>query len=208
MLSFFPYPFAIGIGLLGIVLLMMRRRNASSTYLFFFAIFWLYLLVVIAFTLFPMPLPRFGVGRRSVIDLLQRVNLSLFYFGKYEQLNPGFIFRREIVANILLTLPFGFGIPFVAPVKWKQIPLLACGAGIGIELAQLLLCIAVGMGYRSTDINDALMNAVGVLVGYGIFIGLANGIMAIVKRKPGPGKGLAGYVVKVASRSKAGEKKK
>jgi glycopeptide antibiotics resistance protein len=58
-------------------------------------------------------------------------------------------------------------------VKGRQLPWLALAVGFSTELTQLATCLILGVNYRSVDINDTLLNALGVLIGYGIFRGLA-----------------------------------
>ncbi len=49
-----------------------------------------------------------------------------------------YLFLRDVVANILLTMPFGFGINFIIRVRAKRVPALAILAGVGIETSQLI----------------------------------------------------------------------
>jgi glycopeptide antibiotics resistance protein len=41
--------------------------------------------------------------------------------------------------------------------------------GLGIEASQLAISLLLGVCYRSVDINDVLLNACGVLVGYMLY---------------------------------------
>jgi len=61
----------------------------------------------------------------------------------------------NIVDNILLTIPFGFGINFLARVRPKGIFWLAPAVGLGLELAQLCISLLSRSGSRASDINDA-----------------------------------------------------
>jgi glycopeptide antibiotics resistance protein len=76
---------------------------------------------------------------------------------------------RFLVYNILLTLPFGFGINFLTRMNVKKIISVSIFLGLGLEIAQLLLSLALRYPYRVVDINDAIINAFGVLLGYGLF---------------------------------------
>ena len=44
-----------------------------------------------------------------------------------------------------------------------------------LETAQLGVSLLIGAAYRSVDINDVLLNAAGVLLGYALFRGCAWG---------------------------------
>ena len=51
---------------------------------------------------------------------------------------------------------------------------LALGVGLSTEAAQLAVSLLIGAGYHSIDINDTLLNAVGVMVGYGLYQGVVK----------------------------------
>ena len=202
MLEFVPFPLLIGLVILILVLVILWHRKYSLSYLFFFSVFCVYLLLVTGVTLFPMPIPDLTGGseaRQSAFYILSRVNPIPFDFGQFANLNPTYVFFREIVANIVLTMPFGFLISFLTPVKPRNIPMLALAVGLGIETIQLVMCLALGMAYRGVDINDALMNALGVLFGYGFFRLFSWLFLAMTKRLKLEHKGLFAYVHTISS---------
>jgi glycopeptide antibiotics resistance protein len=82
---------------------------------------------------------------------------------------PPYICVREILGNILLTVPFGFGIRFIARLKARDFLWLAPAVGLAIEGIQLGLSLALRSAFRAVDINDVLLNALGVGLGYGFF---------------------------------------
>lgn len=171
-IQFFPYPALIGMTILIIFLPIVWQKKRSLFYLVCFPVFWVYLLGVVSMTLIPFPPPMTGELRRPVSEILSRVNLVPLNFGGLFDLHPN-IAILELGGNILLTVPFGFIIPFLMQVKGRQLPWLALAVGFSTELTQLATCLILGVNYRSVDINDTLLNALGVLIGYGIFRGLA-----------------------------------
>jgi len=100
------------------------------------------------------------------LQILSSVNFVPFYFGQFGLTAGGL---RLLVYNILLTLPFGFGINFLTRMNVKKIVSVSIFLGLGLEIAQLLLSLALRYPYRVVDINDAIFNAFGVLLGYGFF---------------------------------------
>jgi len=46
---------------------------------------------------------------------------------------------------------------------------LSVAVGLVIEVTQFVLDLAIGGAYRTADANDVLFNAIGTLLGYGIF---------------------------------------
>lgn len=69
----------------------------------------------------------------------------------------------------MLTIPFGFGLPFIVRIRGWHYLWLAFAVGLTIELSQLVMSLIVGFGYRAVDITDVLTNAAGVLIGYVFF---------------------------------------
>ncbi|WP_305951891.1 VanZ family protein [Emticicia oligotrophica] len=71
----------------------------------------------------------------------------------------------NLIGNIALLVPIGFLVPFInQKLNWKIILFIAIVAGLSIELPQ----VALGVGIF--DIDDILLNALGVMVGYWAFL--------------------------------------
>jgi glycopeptide antibiotics resistance protein len=197
-LEFVPFPVLIGLAILIGILAILRRRKSSLSYLFFFSLFGIYLLLVAGVTLFPMPFtPGF---RQPAWLILSRVNLIPFDYHMFWGLDPIFVFLRVILANVGLTMPLGFGISFIARIKGRAIPWLALAAGVRIEATQLGFSLLLGLAYRGVDINDAMMNGLGVLCGYGGFRFFSWLVVATAQHFKINPKGLLAYVHTIASR--------
>ena len=121
-----------------------------------------------------LPLPRQALGEN-----LNSVNWKPFFFGNMFTFAP--YARHEILGNLLLTVPMGFGIPLLTRRSRRTIWMVLAG-GIVFESAQLLISLAYGWAYRSIDINDAILNTAGALIGYGVFRGV-EGMCQRVKRQ-------------------------
>lgn len=151
-----------GLAALIIVLIFLRRRGKSPSYLLSLSLFGLYLIQVVSVAVFPFPI---GI---SYENFKPSLNLIPFDFGYCD---PRAIEQclRQIYENILLTIPFGFGVNFIARIKLRNIFWLAAGVGATLELIQLAVSLIFRTSFRVVDINDVLLNAVGVLIGYGVF---------------------------------------
>ncbi|GAP16024.1 glycopeptide antibiotics resistance protein [Longilinea arvoryzae] len=188
----------IGLPALAVTLLLLRRKRSASS-LFFIAVFWIYLCFLIGATLFPIDLsPDTRAWMRSQAGFSDRMNLIPFYFGPFGSLWRS---RDMLLSNILLTVPFGFGIGFVARVRPRDLRWLPLAVGFGIEGAQFGVGLLLGYPYRVLDINDTLMNALGVVAGYGLFWLLARLMLWLDARNGSRLKGLAGEMVLAAERS-------
>jgi len=117
---------------------------------------------VISVVVFPFP-----VGYSNP-EFRLNINFIPFSFGSCFDYLPE-ICLRTIYENILLTIPFGFGISFIARIKPQNIIWLAVAVGLTFEIIQLLISLIVRNSFRSVDINDVILNTIGVLVGYAVF---------------------------------------
>lgn len=165
-------PFPLLLAPLPFVLYVLRRRGWR--FLIPLTAFWVYTLALIHAVLFPIYLPQPGVGfdyastREQLNHLLRYHGLNLvpFYFGSCWDLPRPC--ANGIFENILMTTPLGILCPLLRPLPARRIPLLALLVGLGTETAQLLVILLIGSNYRTVDINDTLLNALGVIIGYGL----------------------------------------
>lgn len=158
------------IGILALVILavFLRRNGRGWGYCLARVIFGLYLLALVSFTLFPIPLAGTPESRTPAGTILARVNLIPLRFGGLFNL-PRSAILRELGGNILLTVPFGLGLRFFANSRPRAVPWLAVLTGLSIEVCQLMVSLGVGAAYRSVDINDVFLNAGGVLLGHALY---------------------------------------
>jgi glycopeptide antibiotics resistance protein len=158
-------------GLIGVGIVAMLRLKKRKGYIFFlfFTIFYVYLFMVLDYTLFQFQsllLLRYvspnlilkGQMAGEAINLIPLVTLTP------EDLQTSFL-------NILLMVPFGFGLPFITNFRMKKIVMSGLLFSIGIELLQLMTGLLAKITFRIADINDVIFNTVGVAVGYMLFLG-------------------------------------
>ena len=75
----------------------------------------------------------------------------------------------NLVGNIVLLVPIGFLVPFIyRNMSWKKTFALAVAAGFAIEGMQAILRVGI------FDIDDLILNGLGVMVGYWAFTILAK----------------------------------
>lgn len=176
------------------------RRTRSLPYSLCFVLFGIYLLTIVQVALLPLDIsPEYADMMRRDASWQQNINLIPFYFGPF---NPTLADVWETNAlNVLLTIPFGFGLSFVARVRPRSIFWIAPAVGFVIEASQMIISLLLGYPYRIVDINDVLMNALGVLVGYGIFRAFAWLTLWMTRRFSLHHAGLAAYIHDVARRT-------
>ncbi|MBN1630506.1 MAG: VanZ family protein [Thermoleophilia bacterium] len=132
---------------------------------------------------FPMPVgddPGFS---------LSRVNLVPFrhFFESFNYLGPRQIIRQH-GGNFLLLVPFTLVSPALWPRlrAWKWALAVGVGGSVAIELLQLVANAAVGVDYRSVDIDDVILNGAGALAGYALFLGVRASLGAFGRRRTVP----------------------
>ncbi|MDE6064194.1 MAG: VanZ family protein [Lachnospiraceae bacterium] len=76
-------------------------------------------------------------------------------------------FVRQIVLNIIMTIPFGFLFPLIGnrTAKFGRTVFFCFLMSLGIEILQPLI-----NGFRSSDITDLITNVTGGVLGYGFYV--------------------------------------
>ena len=197
MIRFFPYPFWFGVFGLSSFVFIYRKRFEKFN-LFMIYVFGIYLLLVIGVTLFPVPFAYRQSGFEGL--RLSRINLIPFNFGRLFNVSS-FLAFRELLGNILLTIPFGFGVNFVLNLKPKLILPASLLSGLVIELTQLYCTMLLGISYRSVDINDVILNFSGSLLGFGLFYLFALTYVFLIRRTRTTSEGFSEYLLKVSCRA-------
>ncbi len=135
---------------------------------------YIYLSFVLYFTLMPVITSLPFIFNHSYTPM----NLVPFI----DVLNSRGDFVRQVVLNVIMTIPFGFLIPFIKKenVKLLKIVFYTFLLSLGIELLQPLI-----NGIRSADITDLITNVIGGIIGYVmylIFKPLATKILNYLKK--------------------------
>lgn len=165
LLTFSTPLYIIFLVVLAIVLFFLWRKKRSVPYLICFSLFWVYMLAAIDRVFFPIPLDAHFSDPYN-LSPWARVNLIPFNFWESSSALESL---ELMIYNILLTIPFGFGINLIAKIKPQKVLLLCVAVGIGTELLQLGISLLLWYPYRIIDIDDTLANSLGVLLGYLMF---------------------------------------
>ena len=139
----------------------LRLRRHEQRYRVWFTLLWLYLCAVACVTLMPFRLPIPGANPL----FLEEINLEPF-----RDIKRGYLYARSgVVLNCLMFLPFGF---FAALLwrgyTWRRALVTGLCVTGAVECWQLL----VG---RAFDIDDLMLNTLGVLAGFGLLRLLEHG---------------------------------
>jgi glycopeptide antibiotics resistance protein len=159
-------------GLIWIGIVTFLRLKKSLVYLIFFTIFYVYIFRVLDYTLFQFQsliflkyfMPDLILNGQTVgkeMNLIPLVTLTS------QDLKTSFL-------NILLLIPFGFGLPFITNFRMKKIVVIGALFSIVIELLQMITGYMAKMTFRIADINDVIFNTVGAAIGYILFVGFVR----------------------------------
>ena len=156
-----------------VFLVIQWRRKHNRAYIFCLLVFGIYLLYALQVTFFPLEISGgyADAMRQNSSKVITDINLIPFYIpdGYRENKDLSQFVLIQFVSNILLTMPFGFGVNFIGRFRRRDFLWLPFAVGFGIELSQLVMNFLLRYPYRVVDITDALLNAAGVLIGYGFF---------------------------------------
>ena len=109
------------------------------------------------------------------MDLGNRLNLEPFAtIDRALELGPRSVSFRLMIGNIAAFVPFGILLPLVVRTRWSAAVVLigALWLAAAIELGQLAISYWIGFAYRSTDIDDVILNVLGTALGYLTFLAI------------------------------------
>ncbi len=161
--------------ILYIFIFYKKWKAKGNDVLFINTIMYIYLSFVLYFTLMPIvtSLPFILNHPYTPMNLIPFVDVIS---GRGD-------FIRQIVLNVIMTVPFGFLFPLVKKSKPKLFKTIFYTflLSFGIEILQPLID-----GGRSSDITDLITNVVGGMIGYLIYLifkPLAFKILDYIKNK-------------------------
>lgn len=77
---------------------------------------------------------------------------------------------RLAILNAFVLAPAGVYLPllFRSLRAWRGLILLAVAGGVSVEAGQLAISTVLGFHYRTIDIDDVILNAIGIVVGWAV----------------------------------------
>jgi glycopeptide antibiotics resistance protein len=149
---------------IGIITFLRLNKRKKLIYLILFTIFYIYLFKVLDYTLFQF---------QSLL-LLKLFLPGLILKGQTAEKSMNLIPLMRLtqediktsLLNILLMIPFGFGLPVITTIRTKKVVVIGMLFSISIELLQFITGYIAHMTFRIADINDVIFNTLGVVVGY------------------------------------------
>lgn len=145
---------------------LRRGHHLSTGHLLAIGVFAMYLVGVASYTVFPLRFEPEDLALPRQPGMSPSIELVPFLLASGDVMT-----RDQVIGNLLLGVPFGFGLPFV----WRTSASGALFAGLlfscSIEAIQALLnAFGVAFPPRTADINDVLLNTLGVAFGILAFL--------------------------------------
>ncbi|MFA1821797.1 VanZ family protein [Virgibacillus oceani] len=131
-------------------------------YLVFFSIFYVYILFTLSYTQFPIYIQTPEGLRLSYSEIFQN---NIIYIPQLSEL-----ISPAGLANIVMTIPFGFGSGFLIRVNLKRIILFGILFSFSLELLQFTNMVITQISQRTVNVNDLINNTIGAVIGYFLFV--------------------------------------
>jgi glycopeptide antibiotics resistance protein len=148
---------------------LLKKHRPLARRLLSYA-FTVYLVVLIRLSVLPGVTPG-SHGSEISVSLIPFQSIGL-YFNVFLRYGMAGVFAVNILGNILLLLPMGFFLPYFMrrKTRWWKMLLISAGLSAGIELVQFLLAALGWDSGRVVDIDDVILNALGGLMGYWVYL--------------------------------------
>jgi len=149
------------------------KHKKTLLELFCTNLFVIFVLFVISITLFPIPF------QTRLLDSLREhgygnKNNFIPFSGIYHIVsrNDMSISLRQVGGNFCMLIPLGIYAPlyFKGMNKIKNFLILALLVSAGIEFLQFFIGVILQYNYRSVDIDDIILNVLGAMIGYIIYL--------------------------------------
>lgn len=112
LIDFDGFIFMIAILVLVFIIIFMKvKLKKTNMYLLFFSIFYIYICFLLKYTQFPIIIDEY---------MKNEIGQNVWRDSNFIPFNPKKIAVRTSMLNILLTLPFGFGLPFITKINLKK----------------------------------------------------------------------------------------
>ncbi|MDQ0888752.1 glycopeptide antibiotics resistance protein [Paenibacillus sp. V4I9] len=145
-----------------------RKRAILKGKLALNLLFFVYILAVVAVTLFPIPIDNRFI-EHVIIKGLHQTNNFIPFKTITDVLHNRYymVALKNIGGNILLLMPLGLFIPLIwGGIYWKRAVFVGFTSSFIIELTQAIISLFVGFTYRSSDVDDIILNTIGLSIGY------------------------------------------
>ena len=169
--------------LLGLVVVLplvawVNRRDRIGRWLSLVRLaFAVYLVVLIGLLFTPFPFPPWTRLPEESLDDYRPWPFPWVNIVPFETISGALRYGldwqpgRVLVGNVFAFAPFGVFLPALWPRRRTLISVVAAGLAISLalEAVQLGLSLLIGAPYRVADVDDVIINVLGVALGFGLY---------------------------------------
>lgn len=183
----------------GVVILEVCRRQFALSWVrvAFLAVFGLYLMMVVKYVVFPIPVdPQMAAvfeGQTTFWEGVNPIPANL--------LNAEYLMSLQGAGNVILAFPFGFLLPLVWRTTWLQVTGRSALFAVALEGSQLAVSGVLGFTYRTIDVTDLVLNGIGAVGGYLVFFILGRVYESVLSDEDMPSGDVWRYVATAFRRS-------
>ena len=153
-----------------LVVSIKRKYSIQKQFLIF--LFYVYVVGVFAVTIFPLPVQRALIESRRETNYI--LNNYIPFKTIVESMSSGYTYGiiRALGGNLVLLMPLAIFLPLLNDkfISLSKITLFALATSIGIESVQFMFSLFLGYNYRMTNIDDVILNTIGAMISFIIFI--------------------------------------
>lgn len=141
----------------------MKKKKRRKLHIIAWIAFFIYLVMMVYFLFFceqlgRVPSDTYHYNLKPFTEIKRYINhvAEIGWFGV----------ALNLFGNVICFMPLGFVLPILSHRKWGliRITIVSCLASLAIELTQLVTKLG------SCDVDDIIMNTLGGLLGYILFV--------------------------------------
>ena len=169
MIAIHPPLFCVAFLVVFIITFLVRIiKRGHRIRLCYIGIIELYIMLLISVTIFPIRIipSEMRTGKNSILDFCQLIPFKdIIDIVK----NSGII-NIQLIGNIILLMPMPVLIGYLSKkVNYKVLFFKSILFSFGIEIIQLIIDILLSYPSRIFDVDDIILNGIGILIGMIIF---------------------------------------
>ena len=142
---------------------ILNKQQANKIRTYCWILFLVYLVALVYFLFFAEGFGRTFDGREYCYNLMPFKEIRRFW--TYRNLLGTESVLLNILGNVIAFIPFGFILPIISRKTRKFYKILFLGFDFSLIVEIVQLIFKVG----SFDIDDIILNSLGVIIGYFIF---------------------------------------
>ena len=168
-IQLFPSTFLFLFAVVFVVTIIVRAvRKTSKLKLFYVGIIELYVLLLFSVTILPIQIVD-SVMLEEKIAFVNYFQLIPFYSIRALFKNHDFL-SIQLVGNVILLMPLPILLGYINKKNSFMMLFAKCTAiSLGIEIVQLCIDLVLQYPSRVFDVDDIILNAVGILLGILVF---------------------------------------